>query len=38
VMVEGRDLPVIQAVAESIAHAIERTIGATTAVPSAFLT
>ena len=36
VMVEGRDLPVIQAVAESIAHAIERTIGATTAVPSEF--
>lgn len=38
VMVEGRDLPVIQAVAESIAHAIERTIGATTSVPSEFLT
>ena len=37
VMVEGRDLHAIQAVAESIAHAIERRIGASTAVPSEFL-
>src|SRR5919108_480199 len=37
VMVEGRDLQAIQAVAESIAHVIERTIGAPTAVPSEFL-
>jgi phosphoglucosamine mutase len=34
VMVEGRDLQTIQAAAENIAHVIERTIGATTAVPS----
>jgi phosphoglucosamine mutase len=38
VMVEGRDLPAIQAVAECIADVIERSIGATTAVPSEFLT
>jgi phosphoglucosamine mutase len=37
VMVEGRDLQAIQAVAESVAHVIERTIGAPTAVPSEFL-
>jgi hypothetical protein len=36
-MVEGRDLQAIQAVAESVAHVIERTIGAPTAVPSEFL-
>jgi phosphoglucosamine mutase len=34
VMVEGRDPQTIQAVAESLAHAIERTIGATAAIPS----
>jgi phosphoglucosamine mutase len=34
VMVEGRDRHAIQAAAESIAHVIERAIGATTVVPS----
>jgi phosphoglucosamine mutase len=34
VMVEGRDLRTIQAAAETLAHAIERTIGATTVGPS----
>jgi phosphoglucosamine mutase len=34
VMVEGRDHQVIRAAAERITHEIERTIGATTAVPS----
>jgi phosphoglucosamine mutase len=34
VMVEGRDHQAIQAAAERIAHEIERTIGATIAVPS----
>jgi phosphoglucosamine mutase len=34
VMVEGRDLQTIQAAAEHIAQVIERTIGASTAVPS----
>jgi phosphoglucosamine mutase len=38
VMVEGRDLAAIQEVAECIAGVIERSIGATTAVPSEFLT
>jgi hypothetical protein len=33
-MIEGRDLQVIQAMAERIAHVIERTIGASVEVPS----
>jgi hypothetical protein len=33
-MVEGRDAHAIHAAAETIAHVIERAIGATTVVPS----
>jgi phosphoglucosamine mutase len=34
VMVEGRDPPTIQAAARHVAHVVERTMGASTAVPS----